>query len=99
MSKKFAVFDIDGTIVRWQLYHAIGDAMAKAGIIDNNSFDKVRASRMNWKTRQNFDSFSEYELELVNVFDGAIKDLETSVFQEVISSVFNEYKEQVYRCV
>jgi len=96
VSKKFAVFDIDGTIVRWQLYHAIGDAMAKAGIIDSKLFDQVRASRMNWKTRQNYDSFSKYEIELVKVFDYAIKGLEVGVFEDVITNVFEEYKEQVY---
>src|SRR3546814_11785501 len=27
--KKFAVFDIDGTLIRWQLYHAVVETVAK----------------------------------------------------------------------
>ncbi len=32
MSQPFAVFDIDGTIIRWQLYHALADELAKENI-------------------------------------------------------------------
>ena len=33
-SRPFAVFDIDGTLIRWQLYHAVADDMAKQNIIN-----------------------------------------------------------------
>jgi phosphoserine phosphatase len=33
MSKRFAVFDLDGTLVRWQLYHALVDRLAKKGYL------------------------------------------------------------------
>lgn len=97
MARSFAVFDIDGTIIRWQLYHAIGDGMAKRGIISDDDFSRVRRARMNWKRRSGEDSFYDYELALVEAFDKALIGLETSLFKQVVGAVFDEYKEQVYR--
>ncbi|MGC1176526.1 MAG: HAD family phosphatase [Candidatus Saccharimonadales bacterium] len=96
MSRPFAVFDIDGTLIRWQLYHAIGDALAKQGIIDAAKFQQVRAARMNWKKRSSEDSFTEYEHQLIKVFDQALPGQAVSILQAAIDTVFDEYKEQVY---
>ena len=96
MSKPFAVFDIDGTIIRWQLYHAIGDELARRGIIDADSFKAVRQARMNWKRRSGQEQFHEYEMELVRAFDQALPGLEVKVLKDVAATVFDEYKEQVY---
>jgi HAD superfamily hydrolase (TIGR01490 family) len=96
VARPFAAFDIDGTLIRWQLYHAIGDRLAKQGIIEGAEFDRVRRTRMNWKRRSGEDSFNDYELALVKVFDQALKGLQVSIFKEVVGAVFDEYKEQVY---
>lgn len=96
MSKKFAVFDIDGTVIRWQLYHAIGDALAKQGVIHQNDFDPVREARMNWKRRTGQESFLAYESALVQVFDKALVGQPEEAMQKAADSVFNEYKDQVY---
>jgi HAD superfamily hydrolase (TIGR01490 family) len=96
MARPFAVFDVDGTLIRWQLYHAIGDGMAKQGLMDKNGFERVRRARMNWKRRTGEDSFNEYEQALIKAFDGAIAGLEAERFKQVVGKVFDEYKEQVY---
>lgn len=96
MARPFAVFDIDGTIIRWQLYHAIGDELARRGIIKPAAFQKVRAARMNWKRRSGEEQFKQYELELVKAFDTALPGLEVKVLSDVADAVFSEYKEQVY---
>jgi phosphoserine phosphatase len=94
--RPFAAFDIDGTIIRWQLYHAIGDALAKEGHIDPELFAEVKAARMNWKRRNGTDGFSTYEHHLVNVFDATMNGLPIEVFQAATDKVFDEYKDQVY---
>jgi HAD superfamily hydrolase (TIGR01490 family) len=96
MSRPFAAFDIDGTILRWQLYHAVNDALVKQGSIDRAAFEKVRAARMSWKRRSGEDSFRDYENELVKVFDAALADLPVAHFQTAVDIVFAEYKDQVY---
>lgn len=96
MGRPFAAFDIDGTVIRWQLYHAIGDGMAKKGIIEASEFERVRRARMNWKRREGEDAFHDYEQALVSVFNKALVGLPVATLKEVIGSAFDEYKEQVY---
>ncbi len=94
--KPFAVFDIDGTVIRWQLYHAVSDQLAKDGLIDAGSFEHVRQTRMDWKRRTGQDSFHEYETELIKVFDEALSGMEVDGFTAAVDRVFDEYKDQVY---
>lgn len=96
MAKSFAAFDIDGTVIRWQLYHAIGDAMAKQGLIDPLVYQKVIDTRMNWKIRDNDDAFLEYEGQLVVAFDLGLKGLPVEKFNKLVDGVFAVYHKQVH---
>jgi HAD superfamily hydrolase (TIGR01490 family) len=96
MSRPFAAFDIDGTVIRWQLYHAIGDAMLKRGIISETAFEPVKQARMNWKKRTGNDGFKQYEATLVACFDQVIAGLPAATFEAIAKEVFNEYCDQVY---
>ncbi len=94
--RPFAVFDIDGTVIRWQLYHAVSDRLARDGLIDGEAFERVRRTRMDWKRRTGEDSFQEYETELMKVFDEALKGMSVAGFEKAVDEVFEEYKDQVY---
>lgn len=94
--RPFAAFDIDGTVIRWQLYHAVGDALAKMGAIGSADFERVREARMSWKRRAGEDSFRQYEEELVKVFDKELGGLEVVVVEQASEKVFEEYRDQVY---
>jgi len=94
MARSFAVFDIDGTIIRWQLYHALADELARRGQLDPIQFQKVRAARMNWKTRT--DSFTTYEMTLVNLVKVAITGISVTDLETACRSVLAEYKDQAY---
>lgn len=94
--RPFAVFDIDGTLIRWQLYHAVGDKLAKHGHISEAAFARVRAARMEWKRREHEASFVEYERALVVAFLDAIRNIPKAAMDEAIQEVFDEYKDQTY---
>lgn len=94
--RQFAVFDIDGTLIRWQLYHAIGDEMVRRGIIDAQAFQTVRASRMTWKRRDHPDSFLAYEEALIGLVEAATIGMRVSTLEDICESVIDEYKDQVY---
>lgn len=93
--RKFAVFDIDGTLIRWQLYHAITDALAQRGHIDAKTYQTMRDARMAWKRRSG-GSFKDYERQVIGIYDAVIGTLDFSQLDEAIDAVFNEYKDQVY---
>jgi HAD superfamily hydrolase (TIGR01490 family) len=92
----FAVFDIDGTVIRWQLYHAMNDVLARKGIINKQTFEQVRAARMNWKKRSSNKSFYDYEQILFRVFERELSGISLDELSEAAAEVFSEYKDQVY---
>lgn len=96
MSRKFAVFDIDGTLIRWQLYHAIADALDNAGYTTNKTFQAAKEARMAWKRRTNRESFKNYEKELIKAYESVLLKLSPAQVEQVAQAVFDEYKDQVY---
>lgn len=95
MSRPFAAFDIDGTLIRWQLYHAIADDMVKTGLISRDDFRHVRDMRMQWKKRTEI-SFDDYELALVRLIEDVLPKLTVADVQAASQRVIEEYKDQVY---
>lgn len=94
--RPFAVFDIDGTLIRWQLYHAIADELAKNGHIDAQTYQKIKDARMVWKKRTHKEAFGAYQTELVIAYEKLLLDLSVASFNKAAQAVFNEYKDQVY---
>lgn len=93
---KFAVFDIDGTLIRWQLYHAVVDRLAEEGYLGVNANQTLKNARMKWKKREHSDSFSKYEKYLIELYESALTAIEPAVFDQIVDDVASEYKEQVY---
>lgn len=94
--RKFAVFDIDGTLIRWQLYHAVVDRLAKKKLLGAKAHDILHEARMVWKRREHPDAFRAYEKALIEVYEEALPRLTPTVFDRVVEEVATEYKEQVY---
>src|SRR6476659_2784535 len=94
--KPFAVFDIDGTLIRWQLYHAIVDKLAKEGALGDNAREKLHEARMVWKRREEPDAFKAYEKTLIDVYESALGKLSARLFDAMVQTVIAEYKDQTY---
>ena len=94
--EKFAAFDIDGTLIRWQLYHTVVDRLAKAGHLGENAQDQLHEARMRWKRRESDDSFRDYEVALINVYENAVTTLDPAVFDSMLDDVLKEYQDQAY---
>ena len=95
-SQPFAAFDLDGTLIRWQLYHAIADELARQGHFGAIEYEKVHQARLNWKHRATVDSFKDYERSLVNLVDVAISGISVDDLTQACHVVLAEYKDQVY---
>ncbi|MDQ5972573.1 MAG: hypothetical protein QG553_732 [Patescibacteria group bacterium] len=94
--KKFAAFDIDGTLIRWQLYHAVVDRLAKQGKLGTTAAADLHNARMKWKRREHPDGFRAYEIALIEVFEASFDQLKASDFDIATQEVFDEYKHQTY---
>ncbi len=94
--RSFAVFDIDGTLIRWQLYHAVVDRLAKKGLLGDDAKGQLSQARMHWKRREHPDAFHEYERSLIDVYSRALPLLSTEQFDSAVNEIIQEYKAQVY---
>jgi len=96
-SRPFAVFDIDGTVLRWQLFHAVVDVLGRQGHLPPEAYKKIREARKHWKNRKTDDAFREYEVIQVQVFEEALPNMSVAHAEAAASEAFDEYKDQVYR--
>ena len=94
--RPFAVFDIDGTLIRWQLYHVLVDKLASAGMLGKDAKERLRTSRMVWKRREHPESFKQYEQALIRVYEEALQTVSTEAFDRLVLGVIDEYKDQTY---
>lgn len=93
---KFAVFDIDGTLIRWQLYHVLVNRLARAGALGQDGQLILKQALMTWKRREGADAFKAYEKVLVEIYENAIQTISVELFDKLVLEVIEEYKDQSY---
>jgi HAD superfamily hydrolase (TIGR01490 family) len=94
--RPFAVFDIDGTVIRWQLYHAVVGQLARDGHIPAEAAEQIRQARTTWKNRDDSESFKAYESVLVSAYFDVLTGMLCEDHAAAIEHVFETYKNQVY---
>lgn len=94
--QKFAVFDIDGTLIRGGLYRQLMLGLIDAGVIPEVHASIIQQKLLSWKRRESKDAYDEYELSLVNAIASSLADIPTAVFDEVASNIVTEELDHVY---
>lgn len=95
--RPFAVFDIDGTLIRWQLYHAIVETLTRQGKIPTAVAARIDEARAAWKNRgAGQDGFGVYEEILVKGYHEALKTLQPADIDEAIAVTFEKHHDQTY---
>lgn len=65
--RKFAVFDIDGTLFRWQLFHELVEELTLQNTFPDTTYRKVDDCWQRWRGGE--ISFREYELVIVETLE------------------------------
>jgi HAD superfamily hydrolase (TIGR01490 family) len=94
--KPFAVFDIDGTLIRWQLFHAIVHALGRQGYLPAEAHERIKKARMEWKLRITNEGFGRYEQVLVKEYLAVLTQVSPEQYTSIVQDVFDEYKDQTY---
>ena len=95
MSKKFAVFDIDGTLFRWQLYHELFDELVRREVIPQEVAAPVFEARDTWYCRKSH--FLNYEDVLVEVMEQAMTGLPESTLLDAADTIIATNGHRTYR--
>ena len=94
--KKFAVFDIDGTLIRWQLYHAVVNRLGNMGVLDKEFAIETKDARRRWKNRQSDTTFQDYEYIFVKRWMEKMNQVPYKIYMKAVDEIIDEYIDQVY---
>lgn len=94
--KSYAVFDIDGTLVRWQLYHALADLLTDQKLISPQDYQPILELRQEWHNRLSNDAYDRYEQRLIKLLDQVLDGINYDLFLEGCKQVCDQHKDQVY---
>jgi len=94
--KKFAVFDIDGTLFRWQLFHEIVFELIQEGHIPESAKKSIDEKMQAWRNRAHSQSFKEYEMALVNAFVPCMKGLKVGEIEKAADKILKKSGNEVY---
>ncbi len=96
MIKKFAVFDIDGTIFRSGLYREVVYELIATDKAPPELLDAFSQLEIDWKARKHSDAFKVYERTMAITFDSVLTRIKCSDFDEAALAVFNRVSDYVY---
>lgn len=95
MTQKLAVFDLDGTLFRWQLYHELVYRLKDKGCFPQDVADKLDEAFLGWTSRRT--SFHDYERAMLTLFADQLPHVPTDVFDETAAEIVKSSGHKVYR--
>ena len=95
MSKKLAIFDIDGTLFRWQLYHELIYRLKDQGYFPPAVSTKLDEAFLGWTSRHR--SFRDYETEMIELSSAHLPSIPVDAFEQAARDVVASSGHKVYR--
>ena len=93
-NKKIAVFDIDGTLLRWQLFHELVAELGKQGLFPKEVANKVEEKFFAWRALQ--ATWADYEAAVVEAIQNYISIIPPAKLDECAKIVVNKSGHKVY---
>lgn len=92
--KKFAVFDIDGTLFRWQLFHELVQELALAGIFPDSAFQNATLAWNKWRGGEL--KFTEYEPIIIETLVKYLPLVPVKTFEAACDKVIEQSGHKLY---
>lgn len=96
MKRKFAVFDIDGTLFRSGLYREVVFELMKDSVISADIIERTEEKLREWRHRTHSRAFEEFELALTSGLDSQLKSIKTSDYDKAAQRVIEAQADNVY---
>ncbi len=94
--RKFAAFDIDGTVLRDALFFQIVDELIADGHLPRDARAKLDARFESYRERAHSNAFNDYAMEAVNTLFGNMADLKVSDYRKAVDKVVERTKNYTY---
>ena len=95
MPRKLAIFDLDGTVYRWQLYHELVFTLKDKGMFSAEAAEKLDSAYDAWRNRQ--ASFDTYERQVIDTLVGSLTRIPPHTFDEAAQEVSERSGRKTYR--
>lgn len=97
MKRRFAVFDIDGTLFRNSLFHNLMRQLRKDGVIDEKEFVRTDELWQKHKHRHGLRGFDAWAVSNVEVFEKNITKISSQQLTSSYDKLFKQNKDYTYR--
>jgi HAD superfamily hydrolase (TIGR01490 family) len=94
--KRFAVFDIDGTLFRWQLFHELVSELIASGHLPAEAKKDIDKKIADWRARSHTHAFTEYEHAVVNAFRPHIAGVKVEDIESAADKILSRSGKNVY---
>lgn len=92
--RKLAVFDLDGTLFRWQLYHELVFEFKNRGLFDDTTATMLETALLEWQAKRR--SWHDYEMEIINAFEPVIEGLDPALYDAAVEAVVKQSGHKTY---
>lgn len=92
--RRFAVFDIDGTLFRWQLFHELVQELALAGVFPQTTFQDATLAWNKWRGGEL--KFSEYEPIIIDTLVRYLPLVPVAAFEAACDKVIAQSGHKLY---
>ncbi len=94
--RKFAAFDIDGTLFRSGLYREVFHELYKMGVLPSNLTEQTTEKYREWRHRLHGNAFEEFEKLMVEGLDSYLTKLRIADYDEAVQRVLDKKAENIY---
>lgn len=94
--KKFAAFDIDGTLFRSGLYREVSYELGKMGVVPDDLMENLTAKHREYRSRLHGNAFEEFERLLTDEFDKLTTKIRIADYETAVQRVIEKKAENVY---
>lgn len=92
---RLAIFDLDGTLYRWQLYHELVFVLKDKGAFSDDAAHQLDHAYAAWKNRQ--ASFDTYERQVIDTLIESLPRISPREFDDAAAEVAQRAGRKTYR--
>lgn len=96
MKRKFAAFDIDGTLFRSGLYREVVYELIRMEAIPKRALQSLAAKERAWQKRSHGSAFYEFDQAMVDMLEHHLTRLKVSYFDLAAENVIRAHRDNVY---
>lgn len=91
---KLGIFDLDGTLFRWQLFHELVFELNRRGVFDEETAHQLDTSLLEWQAKHL--PWNEYEMTIVRALRKNLPSISPSLFDKAAASVVRQSGHKIY---